>query len=1381
MIFDQAEDIAVSSLLAKVSDIYCFMLKDDALARIPSMPTLYGKIARQTLECADFIVHYSEAKSVWIKLGKHILNETNAMIKSYSNVLDHLMEQFRGGMVHDTVAIVHCITEDKDFRDMVYADGAGRGTSKCCLPGTRENILSDIKDWIDNTGERVPQVLWLSGTTGKGKSTIALTIANWFDERGGSGAYFCFDRTRNAERRHEKLFTTIARDLADRDPIIRRALACVVRDDDELRHTRDITKQWEKFVLAPVDAALKAVNAPVLVIIDSLDESGDARSRKHILRVLAGKPDTFSLPANIRVVVTSRPLEDIRRSLCDTPHVRHVSLDVIPPASTEGDIQLYITAKLECLSDIFHDTHFQTLARKSDGLFEWARLACEYIKDTNKAGVEPMDRFDEVTTGSKTGTRLLDDMYVRILAEIMPQDKKAIARVSSVMGQILASLEPLSMASLTAMRLQFPGEARDYKMERVIIPLKLLFTGTTDSHSPIRPRHASFYDFLTDKSRSGKFFVDVSLVTIDVAFASIRVMKAGLYFNICSLESSYFPNSAVPDLEERVKKSISAELSYSSRFWGTHVRATFFNSSLAEEITSFFDKECLLFWLEALALMKDLSSSMRTLSSVADWLTGHAKYRDTIDAVRDTQRFVRTFAPVILHSTPHLYLSALPFAPTQSTIFKKFATKFLCTPRVVAGHVVKWPLMEKILHENTPVNTVAISPGGRHIVCGLDDETVQVWDMEIGEALGSRLRGHTGRVRSVAISPDGTFIVSGSDYRIIQVWDMETGETLGAPLQGHTDRVRSVAISPDGKYIVSGSADMTIRLWDRQTGRALDAPLQGHTGTVLSVAISPDGNRIASGSDDMTVRLWDMKTGKALGAPLQGHAGPVLSVAISPDGKFVVSVSSDETVRRWDMETGRALGAPFQGHTGQVLSVAISPDGRFIVSGSSDETIRVWDVETGKTLGVPLLGHTGMVRSVAISPDRKHIVSGSSDATIRVWDAEPGEVLGVPQAFQRRTASEQVLSIAISPGGRHIVSGSADMMIRVWDAETGEALVAPLQGHTDRVRSVAISPDGNRIASGSDDMTIRLWDMKTGEALDAPLQGHTGPVLSVAISPDGKLVVTGSSDKTIRLWDMEAERACSALLQGHTDRVLSVAVSPDGRFIVSGSSDKTIRRWDMTGKALGVPFLGHTDQVWSVTISPDGGRIVSGSSDKTIRVWDVVTGEALGAPLQGHIGRVLSVAISLDGKHIVSVSDDMTIRVWDAETGKVVCAPLRGHTDYIRCIAIFPDGNRVISGSDDKTIRVWDISQPFATTFSSNSTHTLCPPSFSHSHLSALGWVLDHEGRLLLWIPIHFHPVVYAPGNTLVIPDDALQLDLSHFAHGNSWNKCSEQEAVLSL
>jgi hypothetical protein len=31
---------------------------------------------------------------------------------------------------------------------------------------------------------------------------------------------------------------------------------------------------------------------------------------------------------------------------------------------------------------------------------------------------------------------------------------------------------------------------------------------------------------------------------------------------------------------------------------------------------------------------------------------------------------------------------------------------------------------------------------------------------------------------------------------------------------------------------------------------------------------------------------------------------------------------------------------------------------------------------------------------------------------------------------------------------------------------------------------------------------------------------------------------------------------------------------------------------------------------------------------------------------------------------------------------------------------------------------------------------------------------------------------MYAPGNTLVMGPDALQLDLSHFSHGTSWQMC---------
>jgi hypothetical protein len=64
MILDQADrDDAVRDLLKKLSEVYTFMNQDGRLADIQIMQEVFGKLAQQSLECADFIVHYSEAKS----------------------------------------------------------------------------------------------------------------------------------------------------------------------------------------------------------------------------------------------------------------------------------------------------------------------------------------------------------------------------------------------------------------------------------------------------------------------------------------------------------------------------------------------------------------------------------------------------------------------------------------------------------------------------------------------------------------------------------------------------------------------------------------------------------------------------------------------------------------------------------------------------------------------------------------------------------------------------------------------------------------------------------------------------------------------------------------------------------------------------------------------------------------------------------------------------------------------------------------------------------------------------------------------------------------------------------------------------------------------
>jgi len=59
---------------------------------------------------------------------------------------------------------------------MPYAGGAGLNKQKVCLEGTREELLKEICDWINDTEEDTPRIFWLHGPAGTGKSSIAHTL-----------------------------------------------------------------------------------------------------------------------------------------------------------------------------------------------------------------------------------------------------------------------------------------------------------------------------------------------------------------------------------------------------------------------------------------------------------------------------------------------------------------------------------------------------------------------------------------------------------------------------------------------------------------------------------------------------------------------------------------------------------------------------------------------------------------------------------------------------------------------------------------------------------------------------------------------------------------------------------------------------------------------------------------------------------------------------------------------------------------------------------------------------------------------------------------------------------------------------------------------------
>ncbi|KAG2065516.1 hypothetical protein BDR04DRAFT_950391, partial [Suillus decipiens] len=448
---------------------------------------------------------------------------------------------------------------------ITYAEGAGLDTRRECLQGTRIEILSQITEWVNSTGDNIPCVLWLSGPAGKGKSAIAHTIAKWVEGVGRLSSCYSFDRQREADRRHEKIFSTIARDLVDRDPEMRRALADAVQAANSpynsLKKTADIIQQWQKLLIEPLKRSSRSTGEPIVIVIDALDESGGVETRRDLLRILAGKHPNpavakiTDLSGNLRFIVTSRPLDDINNEFYGVQHIRQVSMDDIPPASAKRDIRAYVSKELE--GSGFQDRQFSVLAERADGLFEWARLACGYIKKSH-AGLSRQDCYNAVVSRDPAErSTLLDSMYELILTDLIPSDTSpqsqklrstALARFRSVMGQILGMAEPLPLTSLNAMRRHFPMREDHFDVELVVNSMGSLLSGTANADSPIGPLHASFRDFLTDKPSSKEFFIDLSKVQRDLAFASLRVMEHGLRFNICDLKSSYLPNSEDPGL-----------------------------------------------------------------------------------------------------------------------------------------------------------------------------------------------------------------------------------------------------------------------------------------------------------------------------------------------------------------------------------------------------------------------------------------------------------------------------------------------------------------------------------------------------------------------------------------------------------------------------------------------------------------------------------------------------------------------------------------------------------------------------------------------------------------------------------------------------------------
>ncbi|KAG8725026.1 hypothetical protein FRC09_009926 [Ceratobasidium sp. 395] len=1143
---------------------------------------------------------------------------------------------------------------------------------------------------------------------------------------------------------------------------MREILSQVLENDLDVS-IRGVMTQFEKLVSEPLRSVKDTLPAGLpVVVIDALDECSDSDNARLFLAALS----RFSEGLPIKFFVTCRPDAALLRKLASDDMSPHslFHLHDIEESLVQADIETYLNNELNTIRAT--QAQIRILANQSGRLFIFAATVVRYIALEDSA-VDHQKRLEVLlgTASSPSGKayEALDELYTKILSSAL--DNKNLEawdkdNIEVVLRTVVCAREPLSIESLASLLML---ESTD-QVQRAINPLQSVLH-VDERSGVVSTLHASFPDYMLTRSRSGRFFCDEVRQSQALAERCFETMMDLLRFNICGLESSSVLDQQLPDLADRIERSIPSHLYYTCQYWSDHLIRAGDSSTLSSVVQTFLSEHAL-FWIEVMNLKNATSRGTLMLANTYRWMKDGGMPDESCMACQDIHKFISIVGTSpVCKSTPHIYLSVLSLWDKADPIWLHYGTRVQNLVRAIGTAIDNRELaglaVWQYKHE---IYSVSASPDGRLVASGsADDNGVCIWDAHTGQVMAGPLKGHTGDVYSVAFSSDGGRVASGSEDKTVRIWHVKTGQLLAGPLEGHTGSVCSVVFSPDDSHIASGSHDFTIRIWDAKTGLTPKTPCSGHTSWVTSVVYSPDGESIASGSGDYSIRIWNAQNGEPRLGPLEGHTGAVYSVMYSPTGDCIVSGSTDRTVRIWDSHSGDLVAGPFEGHTDVVRSVAYSPDGTHIVSSSHDHTIRIWDAQTGQTVAGPLRGHTDWVYAAVYMPDGSRIVSCSSDDTIRIWDARTRQTRS--GLSEGHTAG--VRSVAFSRDGSRIVSGSEDCMVCIWDAKTGGSLVGPLKGHTNYVNSVAFSPTGDRVASASDDQTIRVWDAQTGVMLVGPLKGHAGKIRSVTFSPNSHQLASGSDDCTICVWDTQNWSIVLGPLKGHTDWVFSVTYSRDGQHIVSGSSDNSIRVWDaQTGETVAGPFKGHTDQVNSVSYSPDERRILSCSWDHTIRIWDAESGLTILGPLAGHTDVIWSTMYSPDGHYVVSGSFDQTMRIWDAESGDVLTGPFRAHTDRVPSVTFSSDSQLIASCSLDSTIRVWDTQKCLST-----------PRNSNYWTVDEDGWVVGHDSCLLFWVPADLRPMLKWPQNTVLINQrGSFDLDFTDAALGPKWTECWKSE-----
>ena len=424
--------------------------------------------------------------------------------------------------------------------------------------------------WVA-ASDRQPQVLWMNGPAGAGKTAIAHRIAKMCDKAGILAASFFCSRSRPGTNEKTFLITTIVSQLIVVIPGMREHVGDALHRD-YLLPARSLEAQLEAMVVKPFEMARSNTSddadflhsLPKLIILDGLDECGDPQSHESVLRLILAAVSQYNLPFSF--LIASRPEHKIREVFDEFTMgltMRRLVLDdkYLP----DDDIRTFLVSSFQdikrrhpsgtSLPSWPSKEDIERLVLRSSGQFIYASTVIKFV-DSHRHW--PPDRlkiiFGILPPGKTTPFAEMDAFYSHILFAAWDN----IDKILDIATVLLFLQSPRSDRRPT---IQFLESFLSYRPGEVLMVLSDLHSIISvpppdEQDKLVEFFHASLGDFLVDHSRSGdNFFLDPGASHRKIA---TRILK-------------------------EIKRNSSNLLNFSPMFPADQCRAAFEMVSLGEE------------------------------------------------------------------------------------------------------------------------------------------------------------------------------------------------------------------------------------------------------------------------------------------------------------------------------------------------------------------------------------------------------------------------------------------------------------------------------------------------------------------------------------------------------------------------------------------------------------------------------------------------------------------------------------------------------------------------------------------------------------------------------------------------------------------------------